>query len=91
VAADAFAARLAALQAAFRSQLPERLADMRRLAAGGPAEIAELRTIAHKLAGQGGTFGAPEVGDAAAAVEHAEPSMLAAAIDRLADAIDRLA
>src|SRR3712207_2059309 len=66
VANNAFAARLAELQAAFRSQLPARLADMQRLAAGGPAEIAELRAMAHKLAGQGGTFGAAAVGAAAA-------------------------
>ena len=84
---DAFAEKLAELNRAFRAQLPVRLAEMERLAAAGPDRWLELRAIAHKIAGQGGTFGAPEVSRAAAAVEDAGPAELTDALAALARAV----
>lgn len=69
--ADDFAAKYEALRQSFRAQLAERLTEMERLADAGPDGLAELRAIAHRLAGQGGTFGAPEISRAASAVEEA--------------------
>ena len=90
MADDAFARKLAELGGAFRDQLPARLAELDRLVAAGPAGLSELRAIAHKLAGQGGTFGAPEISLAASAVEEAEPAELAAALAALAETAGRL-
>lgn len=84
MADDAFARKLAELGRQFRAELPGRIADLERLAAAGPGELPALRAIAHRLAGQGGTFGAPEVSAAASAVEDADPADLPAAIARLA-------
>jgi HPt (histidine-containing phosphotransfer) domain-containing protein len=84
--ADAFAEKFAELSRAFRAQLPQRLAEMERLAGAGPQGQAALRAIAHKIAGQGGTFGAPGISRAAAEVEAAEPERLRAALDALARA-----
>jgi HPt (histidine-containing phosphotransfer) domain-containing protein len=83
---DAFARRFAELGATFRAQLPDRLAELRRLA--GEGRLDELRAIAHQIAGRGGTFGAPEVTTAARRVEDAAEAELAAALDRLAAAIE---
>lgn len=89
MADDAFVRKFAELGAAFRAQLPLRLAEMEQLAAAGPEALPELRALAHKLAGQGGTFGAPEISRAAGAVEDAEPPMVKAALAALADAARR--
>lgn len=85
--ADVFAEKFAELGRAFRAQLPARLEEMERLGAAGPAGEAELRAIAHRIAGQGGTFGAPEISRAAAAVEDADPRCLAPALAELARAV----
>jgi len=87
VPADAFAEKLVELGRAFRAQLPARLAEIEHLANAGPEGLVELRGIAHKLAGQGGTFGAPALSRAASEVEEAEPARLAAAIAELARAV----
>lgn len=84
---EAFAQKLSELGRTFRAQLPARLAELQQLAAAdGPEALTELRAIAHKLAGQGGTFGAPEISAAAITVEEAEPAELPAALVALADA-----
>jgi HPt (histidine-containing phosphotransfer) domain-containing protein len=85
---DAFAERLEALRRAFWAQLNERLARMEQLAGDGDESEAELRSIAHKLAGQGGTFGAPEIGRAAAAIEAAPSVELRQRIAELARLVD---
>lgn len=82
MADDAFAAKLAELASQFRAQLAPRIAEMQRLAAGGA--FAEVRDLAHQLAGRGGTFGAPEITAAARGVEEASDAELPAALAALA-------
>jgi len=85
--ADPFAEKLAELRARFFAQLPARIADMERLIDQG--DLPQIRALAHKMAGQGGTFGAPEVSAAAAAAEHAAPEELRHALELLAAAVRR--
>ncbi len=81
----AFARKFAELGAQFRAELPARLAEIRaHLAAGEPDEV---RAIAHRLAGRGGTFGAPDITAAGRAVEEADRAALPAAVDALAAVI----
>lgn len=83
---DAFARKFAELGATFRAQLPDRLAELRRLAAAH--RIDELRAVAHQMAGRGGTFGAPEISVAARALEEADEADVAAALEALATVIE---
>lgn len=77
---DMFAEKFAELSRTFRAQLPTCLEQMEHLAALGPEGEGELRVIAHRIAGQGGTFGLPEISQAAAAVEDADPNAMAEAL-----------
>ena len=74
VAADpAIAAVIARLSRLFLDRLPEDLARLDRLAAalagGDAAALPELRSVAHDLAGCGGSFGHPAISERAAAVD----------------------
>lgn len=77
---EKFEKRMGMLRRSYVEHLPGRRAELAMLAsaiAKNPAtghareKISEIREIAHNLAGSGGSFGAPEVGAMAAAVEHA--------------------
>lgn len=85
----AFARTFAQLGATFRAQLPERLAELRRLA--DSRSFDELRAVAHQLAGRGGTFGAPEISVAARALEESPDDDIAGALDTLASVVERIA
>ena len=78
---DAFVRKFAELSATFRAQLPQRLVELEAFADAG--DIDALRDVAHRLAGQGGTFGAPEVTAAAFGVEAAAPTEVRRALDAL--------
>lgn len=82
MANDAFAAKFEELRRTFHAQLPERITEMGALLRDG--DIAAVQAIAHRIAGQGGTFGLPEISEAAAAVEDAGPDELPAALAALA-------
>ena len=75
-ALQAFQERFAALQRDWRGQLPQKVQEARdRLAAcaAAPADedaLAELHRLLHTLAGSAGSFGLPDVGQAARHVEH---------------------
>lgn len=60
--------------------LPERLKQLRTLAAGllkgDQSAIEGIRVLAHSLHGSGATFGLPAISDAARRVEHAAPAEL---------------
>ena len=68
--------QLAALAAAFAGQLPGRIdeiaAQVDLLSAGGDVveAVEGVRSLAHKLAGAGATFGLPPVSEAARALEN---------------------
>lgn len=71
----------------------QRLAADREALRAERARTDELAVIAHRLAGAAGTFGHPEIGDAAmaleGALERAEPqAKLAAALARLLQTLD---
>lgn len=75
------------LQAAFRAALGARATALDAAADAlreGHAEAADsIRRMAHALRGVGGTYGFPEVSEAAAACEEAPDAGLLAALDRL--------
>lgn len=83
---NAFDERMAALRARF---IARAAADRAALAEAGQAgDDAEIRRIAHGLAGAAGTFGFPEVSAAALRVEEADDirpmlEALFAALDQL--------
>ena len=56
-----------ALIAEYRSAVPQRLARMEELL--GANRVPELRRELHSLSGSAGTFGLPELGDAARVAE----------------------
>ncbi len=64
------------LRAEYRSELPAKLARLdalwARVASGDTAagQLAELRGALHTIAGSAGSFGLPEIGDAARAAEN---------------------
>lgn len=63
---------LAELTRAFRERLPHRLEaleTMLSLALEDPTYVAKARTLAHRLHGSAGSFGFPQVGEAAAKIE----------------------
>lgn len=60
--------RFASLRRRFRDRLVEADAALPLLAAD-PAGHSRLQDLAHKLAGAGGSFGFPDVSDAAAVVD----------------------
>lgn len=82
---DAFARKLAELGAAFRAQLPATLDDMRQQLRRG--NFSEVRSLAHQMAGRGGTFGAPEITVAACRVEDADDDAITMEVDALARVI----
>jgi len=57
----------------FRLRLARDLVHLRELTAGTPSatQMAELGRLVHGLAGAAGTFGFPEIGDAAIALDDA--------------------
>lgn len=69
---DALVGRIEALEVA-RGTRPERAAE----------SVATIRRVAHSLRGSGGTFGFPEISDAAALVEDASETQLDAALQDL--------
>jgi DNA-binding response OmpR family regulator len=83
------------LQAAFRTALGVRAAALEAAAAGfqeGQAgAAASIRRMAHALRGVGGTYGFPEVSEAAAACEDAPDDALLVALDGLRDLLKRIA
>lgn len=62
-----FEAHLAALRGRFRARLAEEREQLRVALESDDRET--LARVAHRLAGSAGTFGAPEISDAAARVE----------------------
>lgn len=60
--------RLAAMRRAFRERLDADLAVLRQLSAD-PSRRDELLACVHRLAGSAGTFGAPEISEAAERAE----------------------
>lgn len=60
-------AQFDAVLAQYRRDLPAKIADMESL--WSAQRIPELRRALHTLGGSAGTFGLPEVGDAARAAE----------------------
>ena len=64
----AIQAQFEALKAAFRQQLPPRVAELEAAWAAGDATSTHRH--AHKLAGTAGTFGVQEVSTAARTLEH---------------------
>jgi len=64
------------LRAEYRSEMPAKLARLdalwARVASGDTAagELAELRRALHTIAGSAGSFGLPEIGDAARTAEN---------------------
>jgi CheY-like chemotaxis protein len=83
------------LQAAFRAAVGTRASDLAAAAEelrGGNAEAADsIRRMAHALRGVGGTYGFPDVSEAAAACEEAPADGLLTALDRLQGALRRVA
>jgi HPt (histidine-containing phosphotransfer) domain-containing protein len=84
---------LAELIELFVSEIPERLAILRRLAEKGQHD--ELARYAHQLKGAGGSYGFPELTAAAASLERAAKGRLAVgeltvAWNQLADVAGRL-
>ena len=74
-------AELDALLAEYRRDLPQTLARIEALLAGG--RFTELRRALHTLAGSAGTYGLPRVGQAAAAAEaHLEADLPLDAVRR---------
>ncbi len=73
------------------SQLAQLLELRERLIAAPTDEdiIASLRQLGHKLLGSAGSFGLPEISDAAGVVEEAAVDALVPAIDRLAALLTR--
>lgn len=75
MSAEEFGKQIEALRAAYRSELPGKLAQLddlwRGLTSGAlqPGRIADLRRGLHSLAGSARTFGVAGVGEAAAAAE----------------------
>lgn len=71
--------------------LPERLKQLRTLAAGllkgDQSAVEGIRVLAHSLHGSGATFGLPAISDAARRVEHAAPAELLKAIPELANVL----
>lgn len=60
-----------AFRARFRDRCAVELAALEKLMNDGVRSGDELRRIAHGLSGSGGTFGFPEVSDAAAVIDDA--------------------
>jgi HPt (histidine-containing phosphotransfer) domain-containing protein len=72
---DGWDATLEALNAEYRSNLPQEISRVTELWArcesrmNGLEPLRELRACVHRLAGSAGTFGLPDVGDAAASAD----------------------
>lgn len=58
-----------------------------QLATGAPTALAELRTIGHRLAGTGSSFGLPRLSTLGRALEHAPDEQVRPALAALMDAI----
>jgi HPt (histidine-containing phosphotransfer) domain-containing protein len=72
------------LQRMYRQALPDRIAALSAAREDGSAEaVSAIRRIAHTLRGSGGTYGFPEISDAARAVEDAGAPDLDARLDEL--------
>lgn len=88
-------AELEALRREFVEGLPEQAAALDaalRLLQAAPAEAAQaIRRVAHRLRGSGGSYGFPELTEAGAAVELAEPGELAARGRELVSLVRRVA
>ncbi len=84
--------RLAAMRRAFRERLVADRATLRQLSAD-PSRRDELLARVHRLAGSAGTFGAPEISEAAERVEElllrGENVEAGEALANLAAALDR--
>ncbi len=80
------AERLAALGDRFRAGLPAQAAALRDAVAAG--DTAAVASLAHCLAGRGGTFGYPELSRVAAALEAAVTGGNADAVHRRARELD---
>jgi HPt (histidine-containing phosphotransfer) domain-containing protein len=87
---DELQAKLAKLREAFADSLNERLgvldAAIAEITANPPADqqlssLQDLRNAAHKLAGTSGTFGYPDLGNAAFQLEEICDGLLAAAVE----------
>jgi len=86
------------LQAEYLSEVPARLADLRHwldeLGAGEPGASVRLARGFHQLAGSGGSYGYSEISTVARAAEQflrTEPAWNAETLERLNQAVDRLA
>lgn len=82
----AFDERLAGLRARFVARAAQDGVRLRDVADAG--DLAEIRRIAHGLAGTAGTFGFPQISDAARAVEEA-PGDLRTPLARLLELLDQ--
>jgi chemotaxis protein histidine kinase CheA len=89
------AGQMEQLQAAFRAAVGARAAALGAAAdalrEGQEGAAASIRRMAHALRGVGGTYGFPEVSDAAAACEEATADALLTALDRLRGVLMRVA
>ncbi len=96
--------QLQKLRAAFVGRLPSRFAEIRslidRLAAHahGPSDLETLHRLVHSITGSAGTFGFPELSNAARQLEgrlvllmRGGPPASAAAWQEMGDSVDRLA
>lgn len=59
---------IANLQRGFLERLPERVKDL--IDAGGRQDWAAIRVFAHQMAGAAGSYGYPEIGNVAKALEN---------------------
>ncbi len=57
------------IEAAYRRDLPQKVADLKRTLAGG--EVSKAREMAHRLKGSAGMYGLPEVSETAGLIEQA--------------------
>ncbi len=67
----------------YRASLRVEAAEIQALLAADALNEAEMHQRAHKLRGSGGSFGYPDISDAASLVEEATSDTLAAAAHRL--------
>jgi HPt (histidine-containing phosphotransfer) domain-containing protein len=83
---EEFERHFAALREKFRERLPDYHSDLVRARSGflgsGEEGVRDIRRVAHTLAGAAGTFGFPEIGEAAVEVETSADAVLSGAEGR---------
>jgi HPt (histidine-containing phosphotransfer) domain-containing protein len=83
---------LTGLDAIYRQALPGRIAELETARAGGGAASAEaIRRIVHSLRGSGGTYGYPQISEAAAALEAAPADEFGQRLDQFVALLEAVA